>query len=117
MQIFIEYMGPSTNNIYAGVHFSQRQREKNAASIATFLALRESGLTQFDKPVAITLTPHITARGYDVSNYSYTYKMIEDALVKHGVIADDSAKFVKRVTFCEPVKSKKLGVMLKIEEV
>lgn len=75
-------------------------------------------LPRFAGAVKIRVTPVLgpRKRAYDVSNYSYTYKMIEDALVDQRVFCDDSAKFITSVELCAPTKGRKSGIVLLITE-
>jgi protocatechuate 3,4-dioxygenase beta subunit len=36
----------------------------------------------------------IKGRGLDISNYAYMQKLLEDSLVAHGVLPDDTPKYV-----------------------
>ena len=53
-------------------------------------------------------------RGLDVSNHGYIFKLIEDALVKCGVIQNDSYKSVQ----CNIMTIQKAfkGVIVEVEE-
>ena len=50
-------------------------------------------------PVDLEFVPILgkNARTRDTSNYSYTAKLIEDGLVKAGVLADDAPEYVNSV--------------------
>jgi hypothetical protein len=121
MDLFVEFLGPSTNQMYAGQHWSARTRHKNNALKAVFEALVEQGahLVRFVEPVAIVVEPKLGKgkRAFDVSNYSYTYKLIEDALVKRKILADDSPEFVREVKYVSPVRSDKTGILISINPI
>lgn len=118
VELLIPYIGPSTNSIYAGIHWQKRKKHKADA----LKALKSLGfIPQIDAPVQITMKPMLGKgkRAYDVSNYSYTYKMLEDCLVECGVLVGDTSKTVKRVLFESPVKieGKESFVKLAIETI
>lgn len=72
----------------------------------------------FINPVRITVLPHLAKgkKSYDVSNYSYAYKLIEDCLVGRKVLQNDTPEFVKEVRFLSPVRSDRTGIKLTISE-
>jgi hypothetical protein len=120
MKLFIPYIAPSTNAMYAGQHWSARSKHKSNAKKAVMVALaalQEKKI--FTKPVHIQLEPQLGKgkRAYDVSNYSYTYKLIEDCLVERGVLVSDTAAFVKELRFKSPVRGAETGLMILISEV
>ena len=100
----VPYVGPSLNSIYAGVHWKKRKDQADEAHLCVKLSLK--GVEPFTKPVHLNFQPLHKGRGYDVSNYAYTAKLIEDGLVLCGVIPDDTCKWVKRITIDEPIKVK-----------
>jgi len=103
VELLIPYIGPSTNSIYAGIHWQKRKKHKAEALKAVKLL---GFIPDINAPVQITMTPMLGKgkRAYDVSNYSYTYKMLEDCLVELGVLVGDTSKTVKRVSFESPEK-------------
>lgn len=117
MEFAVPYLGPSTNSIYGGIHFSKRSRHKNEALIALS---RIGYIPPFCTPVDIEITPQLGKgkRAYDVSNYSYTYKLIEDALVHKKILVDDTPEYVRSVKFNSPVRTKDHSstVLVKIQE-
>lgn len=117
--LFIEYIAPSTNAMYAGQHWTARKKHKAAADTAVMIALH-SGKPKykFINPVMIEIQPVLGKgkRGYDVSNYSYTFKLIEDCLVARGVLRGDTPDFVKAVRFSSPERGEKTGVKIVISE-
>lgn len=117
MNIFVPYIAPSTNAMYAGQHWHKRVKNKRDAALAVLVAINGNRKT-FINPVRIDIEPHLGkgVRAYDVSNYSYTYKLIEDALVAQKILQGDDSKFVKEVRFLSPVRSIKTGINLTIIE-
>lgn len=118
LSILVPFIGPSTNSIYAGVHWQKRRDQKARAMIALATLGR---INPVSNPVNIEVTPYLGKgiRGYDVSNYSYTYKLIEDAMVKKGILQDDSPQFVRSVKFNAPVRhsEKHSATLITIEEI
>ena len=118
IKILVPFIGPSTNSIYAGAHWDARRKQKEQAMIALSTLGRINPVL---KPVNIEITPFLgkAKRGYDVSNYSYTYKLIEDAMVKKGILQDDSPEFVRSVKFNAPVRhsEKHSATLISIEEI
>ncbi|WP_280568210.1 hypothetical protein [Chromohalobacter sp. 296-RDG] len=99
MRLFVEFLGPSTNAIYAGTHWGKRKKAKDDACAATLAAVRAAGVQQVAGRVDLVFRPRIGkgVRRRDTSNNSMSAKLIEDALVKAGVLADDTDEHVRRV--------------------
>lgn len=119
MSLFIEYIAPSTNAMYAGQHWTRRKKHKAAADAAVMIALHQTDKRKFALPVKIEVQANLGKgkRGYDVSNYSYTFKLIEDCLVSRGVLENDTPDFVKEVRFMSPVRAAKTGMIILISEI
>lgn len=100
----------SLNKIYAGVHWSVRAKDKEyiIQLVRSVTGIRKP----FEKPVLIKMAFN---SGLDVSNHGYLFKLIEDSLVKCGVIQNDSYKYVK----CNIMTLQKAfkGVIVEVEEV
>lgn len=117
-KIFVPYLGPSTNAMYSGQHWAKRKSHKFEAKRAVGYALAFRECKSFENPVDILIEPVAGPgkRRYDTSNYSYTYKMIEDALVESKVIAGDSLKYVRTITMRPAIKGLISGVNIEITE-
>jgi hypothetical protein len=63
----------STNKIYAGVHI--------------------------EKKIELEFIFYFKSRVLDSSNCSYMGKLLEDCLVAHGVLQDDTIKYVDKVSY------------------
>lgn len=114
----IPFIGPSTNVIYAGVHWTVRKKHADDAHLAVRVAFNNS--FKINSRVDLTFTPYVAGRGYDTSNYSYTAKLIEDGLVKCGVLINDNTKYVRKIIYHPPIKIKKKNdsyMLVSIEEV
>ena len=85
----------STNEIYAGVHWTKRKKHKQ-----DFLLLT-NGMKRL-KPVEgiVDLEFVFTFRrnALDSSNNSYCAKILEDCLVHHKILKDDTIKFVRKIS-------------------
>lgn len=93
----------STNKIYAGTHWRNRNKLKE-----DYLWLTKScfkSLKFIEEKVDLHFTFFFNKKPLDSSNCSYMAKMLEDCLVAHGVLKDDTIQYVGRVSF-ESVKGK-----------
>jgi len=99
MILFVPYLGPSTNAIYAGMHWAKRKKAKDEALAATLEAVRGAGMGSVAGRVDLVFRPRLGkgVRRRDTSNNSMSAKLIEDALVKAGVLTDDTEEHVRRV--------------------
>ena len=121
MRLFIPYLGPSTNAIYAGLHWAKRKKAKDEAYMLTRAIVLESKAKPVEGRVDLTFTPQLGkgARRRDTSNNSMTAKLIEDALVKAGVLADDTDEHVRNVMLTPALVDRKgeTGMWVTISEV
>lgn len=86
----------SLNKYYSGTHWTIRKKDADYihALVIHELKMEEIPKEPFKKPVSI----HYWFNDrLDLSNHGAVIKMIEDAL-KGWVIADDSRKYVKKIT-------------------
>ena len=116
MTINVPWIGPPTNKMYAGQHWSRRKITADTGHMATFVEVREFVGNRFKKPVTLTFTPHHNGRLYDLDGYLYTCKIIIDGLVKAGLLKDDSQKYVRGITILPTVKSEDRFMQVDIEE-
>jgi len=105
VQLRVDWMGPSTNSIYAGMPWQKRKRIADAAHIATKIAARGCGMAV--SAVSIEFHPMIRGRCFDTDNYGFSAKCIVDGLVRSGVLPDDTNRWVKRIIINAPKKIKK----------
>lgn len=86
----------STNQIYAGSHWSHRKVVKDVYYWEVL-----ANKKHFKKPEKLPTTLHFyftfKSRALDASNCGYMAKCLEDAIKKIGVIPDDSPKYVAGV--------------------
>ncbi len=84
----------SLNKIYAGMHWRKRQE---LADLYHGEVLELKGkLKVKNYPVEILYDWHFTKNPLDTLNCAFMSKMIEDGLVKVGVLEEDSTLFVRR---------------------
>jgi hypothetical protein len=86
----------SLNKIYAGIHFKERQRHKDAY----FYVVKEAKPQPYAGALPVQAHYHFKVKGskLDISNHAYMLKMTEDALVAAGVLPGDEQKYVSKVT-------------------
>ncbi|WP_370052431.1 Mor transcription activator family protein [Neptunomonas sp.] len=114
--LFVPYMGPSLNKIYAGIHWAERKRHSDDGHDACI----QLNIEPFVKPVSLIFIPLVGKgdRARDCSNYAYAVKIIEDGLVKSGILKDDNNNYVKSITIEEPTydRGKASGMKVIISE-
>ena len=118
-KVFVSWVAPSLNRVYAGVHWRTRKAWADEGHLAVKAAVGRS-LKKFDSPVSLEFTPIRGAgkkKAYDISNYALTIKIIEDGLVWCGVLVDDTNKWVRRVITNAPIKGEETGMVVVIKEI
>ena len=107
----------SLNAIYAGSHWRKRQQIKQgylALTKGLFTGLKER-YGAFDEPCEIAFDFSGT-RIFDCDNHVYMGKMIQDCLVAAGIITDDTAKHLAKVSYAKSPKMKgQKGVVVSVE--
>ena len=107
----------SLNAIYSGSHWYKRQQIKQGYLALThklFAELKER-YGAFDEPCEIAFDFSGT-RIFDCDNHVYMGKMIQDCLVAAGIITDDTAKHLAKVSYAKSPKQKgKKGVVVSVE--
>lgn len=97
----------SLNEIYKGIHWSKRKEYKEEWR-AAFMGIHNGA--KFDKPVWVYYAFGMK-NPMDSSNLAFMEKLIEDSLVKDGVMADDTPKFV-RCTIGLPLRASENSVLV-----
>jgi len=82
----------STNTIYAGKHWRTRARHKERYLADTVEWKNLTPITEY--PVEITYIFRFKGRLLDTTNVAYMAKVVEDCLVAHGVLSNDSPQYV-----------------------
>ena len=107
----------SLNAIYSGSHWYKRHEIKEGYKALThklFAELKER-YGAFDEPCEIAFDFSGT-RIFDCDNHAFMGKMIQDCLVKAGIITDDTAKHLAKVSYAKSPKPKgQKGVVVKVE--
>ncbi len=85
----------SLNAIYAGLHWSKRAELADLYH-REILPFRKLKIDAF--PVALHYTFTFRNRPLDSSNCAFLAKMIEDGLVAHAILPDDSMEYVRSTT-------------------
>ena len=83
----------STNQIYSGVHWTKRNKYKKDFILLTNGMKR---LRPVEGVVDLDFVFTFKRNALDSSNCSYVCKMLEDCLVHHGILKDDTIKFVRK---------------------
>lgn len=107
----------SLNSIYSGSHWYKRHEIKEGYKALThklFARLKER-YGAFDEPCEIAFDFSGT-RIFDCDNHAFMGKMIQDCLVSAGIITDDTAKHLAKVSYAKSPKLKEQkGVVVKVE--
>lgn len=103
----------STNQIYAGVHWTKRNKHKQDFILLTNGMKR---LQPVEGVVDLDFVFTFKKNALDSSNCSYVVKLLEDCLVHHGILKDDTIKFVRKVSM-ESRKGEFDGCQIKILEI
>jgi len=85
----------SMNKVYAGLHWATKNKIKEKY----YAEIKKAGiLYRPDYAIDLTVTFYFKSRVLDCTNCFPMVKMIEDGLVKEGVLKDDSPQYVQSVT-------------------
>lgn len=107
----------SLNAIYSGAHWHKRHEIKEGYKALThklFAELKER-YGAFDEPCEIAFDFSGT-RIFDCDNHAFMGKMIQDCLVKVGIITDDTAKHLAKVSYAKsPKREGQKGVVVSVE--
>ncbi len=108
----VRWIGPTLNKIYAGVHWRERTQWADTGHTALWAAVVEAKTKPVTGPVHLTFTPHMRGRKYDTMNYVFTAKILEDGLVREGILKGDTPRYVRSVTMNAPVRTKEQSYMM-----
>lgn len=87
----------SLNKIYSGVHWSVRNRHvEDADSAVAYLPHAKPYKGKY--PVHVHYHFLLAGTALDISNHGYMVKLVEDSLVKKGVLKGDQPKYVAGIT-------------------
>lgn len=113
----IDDIGPSLNVWYAGCHWTKRK--KIADLWHTKIALLSSQLTPVKFPVELLMHFQFGKSRliYDASNCAAAFKLIEDGLVKAGILLSDDYKTIQKINISvEKTKNKESKTFVTIKE-
>ena len=129
-ELFVEYLGPSLNavlgakskktgkHVGVGLYIGAKKAAGNALLVAGV-----KHIEPFCRPVELWFYPRVEVNAgrkeYDCLNFGIVYKILEDWLVKTGVIGDDNREWV-RGAHCmrsEPAPDGVPGILVVIQEV
>lgn len=94
----------STNAIYSGLHYRVRKKQADLFHKQMLEFKNKYEITHY--PVDIIYLFYFKGKLLDSSNCSYMAKLIEDGMIKIGLLKNDSPKFVRVITL-RSMKSKK----------
>lgn len=107
----------STNKIYSGIHYSQRKKQKDTIGWLIKKALIKNSFKQDHNfknwPVIFKYRFEWASRPLDCSNCTYMAKIVEDWLIKLGILPDDSPKYVEGM-WVESKKGAKNNLILEV---
>jgi Holliday junction resolvase RusA-like endonuclease len=118
--LFIPWIGPSANELWAGTSSKKAwgKRKRIADEGHAFVGLYAKKIKPFSGKVALSFQA-IHGKGStrrDLTNYHPVIKIIEDGLVRGGIIKSDSFKTVVKITIEPPLRGKESGVIVTISE-
>lgn len=112
-RVFIPWLGPSMNKIWAGMHWAKRKKIADEAHEACMAAW---DIDPFEVPVSLIFQP-VHGKGRrrtDCTNYAVSVKGIEDGLVSSGVLQDDSFRHVVSMQILAPIQGRETGMWVTI---
>jgi len=116
VEIFVPWMGPSSNECYSGRHWAKRNKDAHDGHLVTLIACK--GVDPIACPVVLIFTPFVGKgqRRFDTSNYSYSAKIIEDGLVLAGVLEGDGPDQVLFAGINTPIRREDNGFLVQVFE-
>lgn len=96
--LIVPWLGISTN-VAMKSHGAKLSPWSKSCKLIVASALQHNPVKVRPGPVNLTFQAFLApgVRQFDTTNYSICVKMLEDALVFHGVLPDDRAKYVHDV--------------------
>lgn len=100
-------LGPSLNELFSRKHYSQRQAIAKKWKADTAILARTQRTPKAEGQVRLIVLAVFGPGGkrFDSTNLAAMAKLVEDGLVKEGILEGDSPKFVKG-TYLEPARGK-----------
>lgn len=105
IEITLNGICPTLNQMYAGQHWYLRKKLADEWHRKVKEYCEDNKLKPIKKfPIdIISQTKFKTKRGRDTSNCFYASKLVEDGLVKCGILPDDSTEYVRHHIIIEPI--------------
>lgn len=105
-----ETINENRSNRYAGAKLKKE--------IETLIgwAIKKAKLTPIENPCVIEIDWHEATKRRDVDNIHSSVKFILDALVKNGILKNDSRRYVKQI-YHQVIDDKTNFVIVRIKEV
>ena len=106
IELHLNDLGPSLNEWYGKGHWTKRAALAKYWHALVAFAVRDQGISKINKPVILTMIfEHGKSQMLrDVSNCAAAAKLVEDGLVRAGVLEDDSPQYVHELRM-RPIKS------------
>lgn len=88
----------SSNSVYAGMHWTKRQKLANDFHLAVLTSIKQQKISPCREfPVKVKYEYHLAGRMPDISNLGLMTKLVEDGLVRAGIFPDDSYKYIQEI--------------------
>lgn len=116
-QFEVDDIGPSLNVWYSGCHWTKRKKIADLWHIK--IALLSSQLTPVKFPVELSMHFQFGKSRliYDASNCAAAFKLIEDGLVRAGILPSDDHKTIRQIAISvEKTKNKESKTFITIKE-
>lgn len=89
----LDSLNDYTKACRANRYGANSMKKKNEAKV--FEGIKRAGLTKADKyPINLNIIWYEPNRRRDIDNVTFATKFIQDALVKAGILEDDSQKYI-----------------------
>ena len=105
-----EVINENRSNRYAGAKL-----KKEIESLIGW-AIKKAKLPHVEKPCVIEIDWHEATKRRDVDNIQSSQKFILDAMVKNGILKNDSRRYVKQI-YHEVIDDDTNFVVVRIEEI
>lgn len=109
-KVEVSWLGPSSNKLFGRGHWRERKDWNDTGHEQTYLAVLEQKIERVNYRVDLEFFPYMAGSGAlrDSGNNSLSAKIIEDGLVRAGILVDDSPKYVRKF-ICNPAERSPKG--------
>ena len=117
LEFIIKEKLPSLNDVICANRANRYAGAKLKKEIETSIgwAIKAAALKPITNPCVINIEWHEATKRRDVDNIHSSVKFILDALVKHGILKNDSRKYVKQI-YHEVIDDTENYVVVRIKE-